>query len=147
MQVVVDIHSRFLFEQSVFAKREQREVTETEFCELMLGAQLQTYGEDLTPLHPYMWAVKGHYYGPTFYNYPYTFGLLFGLGLYAIYQREPDTFRAQYDEFLSECGMADAQTLAAKFGIDISQSDFWNDSLNVIRGQIDEFESLIQKAA
>ncbi len=143
LQVVVDIHSRFLFEKSVFAAREQREQTESEFCSLMLDAQHQTYGDDMASYHPYMWAVKGHYYGPTFYNYPYTFGLLFGLGLYAIYQREPETFRAQYDEFLSECGMADAKTLAAKFGIDVTTPDFWTASLDVIRAQIDEFEGLV----
>ncbi len=143
LQVVVDIHSRFLFESSVFAAREQREQTESEFCALMLNAQHQTYGDDMASYHPYMWAVKGHYYGPTFYNYPYTFGLLFGLGLYAIYQREPETFRAQYDEFLSECGMADAKTLAAKFGIDVTTPEFWTASLDVIRAQIDEFEGLV----
>ena len=143
LQVVVDIHSRFLFESSVFTKRSERELTESEFCALMLDAQHQTYGEDMASYHPYMWAVKGHYYGPTFYNYPYTFGLLFGLGLYAIYQREPENFRAQYDEFLSECGMADAKTLAAKFGIDVTTPKFWTASLNVIRAQIDEFESLV----
>ena len=143
LQVVVDIHSRFLFESSVFAAREQREQTESEFCALMLDAQRQTYGDELASYHPYMWAVKGHYYGPTFYNYPYTFGLLFGLGLYAIYGREPENFRAQYDEFLSECGMADAKTLAAKFGIDVTTPNFWTASLDVIRAQIDEFESLV----
>ena len=145
LQVIIDIHSRFLFESSVFAKRAARELTESEFCELMLDAQRQTYGEAMASYHPYMWAVKGHYYGPTFYNYPYTFGLLFGLGLYAIYRSEPDTFRARYDEFLSECGMADAQTLAAKFGIDVTTTDFWTASLDVIRAQIDEFESLVDQ--
>ena len=57
-------------------------------------------------------AVKGHYYGPTFYNYPYTFGLLFGLGLYAQYQQGPDRFRARYDDLLSATGIADAMTLS-----------------------------------
>ena len=143
LQVVVDIHSRFLFESSVFTAREQREQTESEFCALMLDAQHQTYGNEMASYHPYMWAVKGHYYGASFYNYPYTFGLLFALGLYAIYQREPETFRAQYDEFLSECGMADAKTLAAKFGIDVTTPEFWTASLDVIRAQIDEFDSLV----
>ena len=36
-----------------------------------------------------MWAVKPHYYGSHFYNWPYTYGLLFGLGLFAQYQRRP----------------------------------------------------------
>ncbi len=143
LMVVVDIHSRFLFEQAVFEKRASRDLTASEFCDLMTQAQRATYGEHLEPLHPYMWAVKGHYYGPTFYNYPYTFGLLFGLGLYACYQRDPERFRAQYDDLLGAAGMADAATLARRFGLDTHDIAFWNASLGIIRGQIDEFEALV----
>jgi oligoendopeptidase F len=142
LMVVVDIHSRFLFEQGVFEKRGTRDLTVSEFSELMTNAQRATYGDSLESLHPYMWAVKGHYYGPTFYNYPYTFGLLIGLGLYACYQRDPEGFRGQYDEFLSLAGMADAKTLARHFGLDIGDPAFWNSSLDIIRGQIAEFEAL-----
>lgn len=137
--IVVDIHSRFLFEQSVFERRKERELTISEFNSLMTDAQRATYGDAVDPLHPYMWAVKGHYYGPTFYNYPYTFGLLFGLGLYAIYLREPDTFRNRYDEFLSDTGTDTAVALAARFNLDIETPDFWRASLDVIRHHIDEF--------
>lgn len=143
LMVVVDIHSRFLFEQSVFEKRAVRDLTVSEFNALMLDAQKQTYGEDLEALHPYMWAVKGHYYGPLFYNYPYTFGLLFGLGLYARYLEEPDVFRLQYDSFLSSTGLGDAITLSRQFGADITGVEFWRSSLNVIRDQINEFERLV----
>src|SRR2546421_7996216 len=45
------------------------------------------------------------------------FDLLFDLALYARYQQEPETFRRQYDEFLSSTGVADAKTLAARFGM------------------------------
>ncbi len=144
LMVVVDIHSRFLFEKSVFEKRAERELTISEFKELMTKAQLASYGEDMECLHPFMWAVKGHYYGPTFYNYPYTFGLLFGLGLYAKYQQEPEAFRADYDNFLSSTGMADAVTLGARFGADIESVDFWRSSLSVITKQIEEFEGLVK---
>jgi pepF/M3 family oligoendopeptidase len=143
--VVVDIHSRFLFESAVFDRRAQRELTAREFCELMLDAQRQTYGDGLDPeaLHPYMWAVKGHYYGPTFYNYPYTFGLLFGLGLYARYREDPEGFRAGYDDLLSSTGLADAAALGLRFGIDTRSPAFWRSSLDVIRRSIAEFESLV----
>lgn len=144
LQVVVDIHSRFLFEKGVFERRGQRELTAAEFSELMLDAQRQTYGDGLDGelLHQYMWAVKGHYYGPTFYNYPYTFGLLFALGLYARYRRDPEGFRAGYDDLLSSTGLADAATLGARFGIDTRSVEFWRSSLDVIRGNIAEFERL-----
>jgi len=143
--VVVDIHSRFLFESAVFERRAVRELTPREFDELMLESQRQTYGDGLDPalLHPKMWAVKGHYYGPTFYNYPYTFGLLFGLGLYARYQEDPDRFRAGYDDLLSSTGMADAAALARRFGFDTRSEAFWQASLDVIRRRIVEFEGLV----
>lgn len=142
--VVVDIHSRFLFEKGVFERRPARELAAREFSELMLDCQRQTYGDGLDPelLHPYMWAVKGHYYGPTFYNYPYTFGLLFGLGLYARYREEPSGFHQRYDDLLSSTGLADAATLGARFGIDTRSIEFWRSSLDVIRANISEFETL-----
>lgn len=143
-QVVVDIHSRFLFEQGVFERRRERELSVTEFNQAMLDAQRQTYGEGLDPeaLHPYMWAAKPHYYGATFYNWPYTFGLLFGLGLFARFRDDANSFRASYDDLLSSTGVADAAELCARFDIDVRSADFWRSSLDVIRGQIDEFESL-----
>jgi oligoendopeptidase F len=86
-QILVDILSRFYFEKSVFSRRPAAELGRGELCSLMKEAQEATYGDGLDKLkrHPYMWAVKSHYYDPdlAFYNFPYAFGLLFGLGLYA----------------------------------------------------------------
>ncbi len=145
-QVVVDITSRFLFERAVFERRRERELSIQEFCELMLQSQRDTYGDGLdeAALHPYMWAVKSHYYSPSrsFYNFPYMFGLLFGVGLYARYQQDPDGFRERYDDLLASTGMGDAATLAARFGIDTRSVDFWRASLDVIRADIARFESL-----
>ncbi len=145
-QIIVDITSRFLFEQRLFEKRNQRELSVDELNNIMLEAQRETYGDGLdeTILHPYMWAVKPHYYstGHSYYNYPYMFGLLFGLGLYALYQQDPETFKQGYDEFLSSTGLADAATLAASFGIDIRSEAFWRTSLDVIRRDVALFEDL-----
>jgi len=90
-----------------------------------------------------MWAAKPHYYGSLFYNYPYMFGLLFGLGLYARYQADPEGFKTVYDDLLAATGLGDAATLAERFGIDIRSADFWRSSLDVIRAQIDRFEQLV----
>ncbi len=144
-QVVVDITSRFLFESRVLEKRRERELSPAEMCEMMLQAQRETYGDGLDPnaLHPYMWAVKGHYYGSTFYNFPYMFGLLFGLGLYAQYAKQRQGFHARYDALLSSTGMADAATLARDFGIDLRDGAFWNASFDLIRQDIARLETLL----
>ena len=144
-QVVVDITSRYLFEKAVFEKRRERELSPEEMNGLMLDAQRATYGDGLDPdaLHPYMWAAKPHYYGRAFYNFPYMFGLLFALGLYAVYRREGEAFVPRYDDLLSSTGLADAATLADRFGIDVRTPDFWRASLDTIRGDIDHFETLV----
>ena len=146
-QIVVDITSRFLFEKSVIEARKNGTLTASDFNDLMLAAQKETYGDAILEesLHPYMWAVKSHYYSSdrAFYNYPYMFGLLFGLGLYAKYVEDAEAFKANYDDLLASTGSADAATLAARFGIDTRSKEFWASSLNVIRQDIDEFESLV----
>ncbi len=144
-QVTVDIASRFLFEQEVFKGRVKRELSAGEFCSLMEDAQKQTYGDGLDPeyLHPYMWAVKPHYYSRSFYNFPYMYGMLFGLGLYAQYRQDPEAFKAKYDDLLSSTGMADASTLAHRFGFDVRTPDFWRSSFDVIRERITTFEKSI----
>lgn len=145
-QIVVDIHSRFLFESRVFEGRARRELSVAELNALMLDAQRETYGDGLDPhaLHPYMWAMKPHYYSTarSFYNWPYTFGLLFGLGLYARYREDADRFRAGYDDLLSSTGLEPAADLAARFGIAVRSPAFWRASLDVVREQIAEFERL-----
>ena len=148
-QVVVDIHSRFLFERAFCEARAKRTVSAAEACQLMLDAQDATYGDGLDPdlRHPYMWAAKPHYYSSAFYNWPYTFGLLFGVGLYARYTEDPDRFRDGYDDLLSSCGLASAADLADRFGIDVRSRDFWAASLRVLQDRIDTFVELATRPA
>jgi pepF/M3 family oligoendopeptidase len=145
-QLMVDIASRLAFEEEVFDRRHERELSADELCEIMLDAQRVTYGDGLDPdrLHAYMWAVKPHYYRSEnpFYNFPYTFGQLFGLGLFARYQSDPETFVQHYDDLLSATGMAPAAELAGRFGIDLHDRGFWRASLDVIREDIDRFTAL-----
>jgi oligoendopeptidase F len=81
--------------------------------------------------------------GLSVYNFPYMFGLLFGLGLYAQYRQDPGAFRRNYDDLLSSTGMDDAATLAARFGIDVRTPDFWRSSLDIIKQDIDRFDNLV----
>jgi pepF/M3 family oligoendopeptidase len=148
-QVVVDIHSRYLFETEVFERRATAELSADDFCGIMLRAQKETYGTGLDPayLNPYMWAWKPHYYSPvrSFYNFPYAFGLLFSLGLYSIYREQGETFTSRYDELLRSTGEGRASELASRFGVDICQRTFWEASLNVIETRIEHYRSLAER--
>jgi pepF/M3 family oligoendopeptidase len=145
-QVIVDIYSRFLFEKEVFERREGAELSADDFCEIMLRVQGETYGEALDPdhRHAYMWAWKPHYYsaGRSYYNFPYAFGLLFGLGLYAIYKERGDEFVPDYEDLLRSTGQGTAEELAARFGMDISSVAFWRSSMSVVEERIKEYVKL-----
>jgi pepF/M3 family oligoendopeptidase len=142
-QVTVDIYSRFLFEKEVFERREAAELNADELNEIMENSQKQTYGDGLDSryLQKWMWTWKPHYYstGLSFYNYPYAFGLLFGTGLYAIYQQRGKSFIADYENLLASTGEAPAADLAARFGIDIRSKSFWQDSLKIIKKRVDRY--------
>lgn len=143
-QVIVDILSRFLFESEVFKRRADHTLTPRELCEIMKDAQAKTYegGLDENFTHPYMWACKPHYYSPDlhFYNFPYAFGLLFGLGVYALYQEKGEAFLADYDALLTATSAGDVREVAAGVGIDVTDVEFWRGSVNVLTDRIDEFE-------
>ena len=145
-QVIVDIYSRYLFEKEVFERREHAELTAEDFCEIVERAQAATYGDGLDERfrHKYMWTWKPHYYYPglAFYNYPYTFGQLFGTGLFAIYQEGGATFVPEYKDLLSSTGLGTASELAARFGIDLRSPDFWDGSLKVIADRIERYVDL-----
>ena len=143
-QVVVDIHSRFLFETEVFARRQRRTLGASELNEMMRDAQAAAYGDglDQATAHPYMWILKPHYYGSHFYNWPYTYGLLFGLGLFAEYRRDPDRFRSGYDDLLSRAGMNTAEELGNAFGFDVTDEAFWHASLAVIADRVAQYDQL-----
>jgi pepF/M3 family oligoendopeptidase len=145
-QVIVDILSRFLFESEVFRRRADHMLTPRELCEIMKGAQKETYADGLDEnfMHPYMWACKSHYYSPDlhFYNFPYAFGLLFGLGVYALYLEKGAAFLPDYDELLTATSAGDVRDVAARVGIDVTDVGFWRVSIAVLTERISEFEKL-----
>ncbi len=145
-QVIVDITARYLFEREVFQRRAKAELSADELCELMLRFQKETYSDGLDEryLHTYMWTWKPHYYYPglSFYNFPYAFGLLFGLGLYAIYKQRGASFVPEYEALLAATGEASPAELAARFGINISETTFWAHSLSLIEARIAQYLSI-----
>jgi oligoendopeptidase F len=149
--VIVDILSRFKFESAVFERRKAGELSPDEFSSLMIQAQLDTYGDglDKKQLHKYMWAVKGHYYSQdlSFYNYPYAFGQLLGLALYADYTKDKDGFPGRYKKLLQLTGQASANDVTKEAGFDIENPEFWQSGVDIIAKRVAEFGKLVSKAA
>lgn len=150
-QVCVDILCRFYFEKAVFQARKDGELMPDDMCRIMLDCQKKTYGDGLdeNQLHPYMWAVKGHYYstGFSFYNYPYAFGQLFGLGLYNRSTKEKGStpFYEKYNHLLSLTGQLPAEEVAKTAGIDITDPAFWQEGMDIIASYAKQLDDLAQK--
>jgi pepF/M3 family oligoendopeptidase len=144
-QVIVDIYSRFLFEDEVFRRRPEGPLSVQECKDIMLEAQRQTYGDGLEgDLHPYMWLCKTHYYhaGHNYYNFPYAYGQLFAKGLYAKYLAEGEAFYDQYTALLATTGKANLYDIGKQAGIDVRDPAFWKNSLEVVAQDIEKFVTL-----
>jgi oligoendopeptidase F len=135
----------FEFEREAFARRADRELTVTEVEAMMARAWLDLVGDAVDPDTIWLtsWTAPHLYIDETtFYNFPYAFGMLFGLGLLAERDAEPDGFFDRFDELLADSGMIEAPELAARFGISLRNADFWHSALALFRADVDRYEEL-----
>ena len=97
----------------------------------------RAYGDSICVKHPYMWAVKSHYYSADFsyYNYPYAFGELFALSLYR--RREEKDFPGLYRKLLMNTGRMSTEAAAGSIGCNISEKDFWMAGIEFIASYIE----------
>lgn len=148
-QIMCDIYSRFLFEKSVFDKRNEGFLFPDQLEALMLDAQKKAYGDGLDPefLHPYMWINKGHYYSSSlsYYNFPYAFGGLFARGLIVKYQELKEDFVPRYRQLLHDTTISSCEDVAKLLDIDLTSKDFWVSSLKTAEARINEFLELSEK--
>lgn len=145
-QIIVDIYSRYRFEDAVLRRRKEEFMGAAELCRIMLQAQADSYGDGLDSAlrHPYMWLCKSHYYGSTFYNFPYAFGGLFARGLYAKYAKEGASFVPIYKKLLHTTTVATAEDAAKVAGIDLTDKEFWLSALAEVEEKIDMFCALVE---
>lgn len=143
----MNIHARFIFETNFYETRQKQILSDEEITQLMAEAQKEAYAGALATYHPHFWASKLHFYidDVPFYNFPYTFGYLFSMGIYAYAQQSDGNFEDQYIALLRDTASMTTEELAQKhLGVDLTQPDFWQSAIDVIVKDIDEFMELSQ---
>ena len=142
-QTIVDIYSRFLFESRIIEARKLGPLKPKQLCEMFKQAQQEAYGE-LEVYHDYLWIPKPHYYysSKSFYNFPYTFGNLYALGLYKQYTEQGDAFVEKYKHMLNATGKMDAADVGKLVGVDFSDKKFWKGSIQIFIDTIEEWIAL-----
>ncbi|MGL6248197.1 MAG: M3 family oligoendopeptidase, partial [Culicoidibacterales bacterium] len=117
--------------------------------ELYRECEAKAYGDavDLSESRGLAWVMTPHYFIPGFhyYNFPYTFGLLYAKGLYAKYLQAPADFCEQYDQMLRLTGKAEIETVTQTMGIDVQDEQFWLDAIAVMEEDIEAYEQLANK--
>ena len=141
----LNIRARFLFEDAFYTERAEGVVSENRLNELMVDAQKEAFGNSLSTYHPHFWAAKLHFFidSVPFYNFPYTFGYLFSLGIYAEYVKHPEGFEEKYIALLRDTGSMKVEDLANKhLGVDITKEDFWAAGIALVAQDAQEFTAL-----
>ena len=148
---LLNIPMRFEFERALYEERKAGELSIGRLKDLMLEAQRHSYGDALADdeLDPWFWASKLHFYitGTSFYNFPYTFGYLFSLGIFARAKQEGPDFLPRYEELLRRTGSDTAEAVARRsLGVDLESPDFWQASVDLIEEDLSEFRRSVSSA-
>ncbi|WP_078545496.1 M3 family oligoendopeptidase [Litchfieldia alkalitelluris] len=141
----MNIHARFIFETAFYEERRNGIVSAERLNELMEQAQKEAYCDALSEYEPQFWASKMHFYltQVPFYNFPYTFGYLFSLGIYAQAIEEGTDYEEKYIALLKDTASMKVEDLAQKhLGIDLTKRDFWEKAVKLSVKDVEEFLEL-----
>lgn len=146
MTFLLNIPARFTFEQKLVEARKQGFVL-ADTLKTMMGDSWQHWYEDSLGSYDEMfWASKLHFSisGLGFYNYPYLFGYLFSLGIYAQKDHYGDGFKDLYTNLLRDTGTMTAEDLVQHhLQQDIRQAEFWQASLDIVDRAVSRLETLV----
>ncbi len=143
----MNIHARFIFENRFYEERKEGLVSVNRLNEIMVEAQKEAYQDALDEYDPNFWSSKLHFHitGVPFYNFPYTFGYLFSLGIYAAAKEQGENFEDAYIALLRDTGRMNVEDLAMKhMNVDLTKPDFWEAAIQLCVKDVEEFIELTQ---
>lgn len=144
----MNIHARFIFENDFYTARQQGLVAPEKITEMMTAAQKEAYADGLATYHPHFWAAKLHFFidDVPFYNFPYTFGYLFSMGIYAQAMKSDGNFEDQYIALLRDTAAMTTEELAQKhLNVDLTKPDFWQAGIDMVLHDIADFMDLTKE--
>ncbi|MCE7553864.1 M3 family oligoendopeptidase [Aliivibrio fischeri] len=148
LALTINIPVRYEFEKAFYEQRSSKELGAEDLSELMRVTWEEWYGDSMSEADSLFWASKLHFSIPevSFYNYPYLFGYLFSIGVYAQREAKGADFYGDYINLLRDTGTMRAEEVVQKhLQMDLTQETFWQQSLDRVSNQIDEFERLISE--
>ena len=79
-------------------------------------------------------------------TFPYTFGYLLSLGVYAIGKESGGDFPQKYRQLLLATGCQNAEdAVQSTMGFDLRKPDFWRKSLSIVADRVRQFVQLADR--
>ncbi|KAF1304173.1 M3 family oligoendopeptidase [Enterococcus saccharolyticus] len=144
----MNIHTRYIFENNFYQARQKGLVSSEQISTMMLEAQKESYLDSLGCYHPHFWAAKLHFFidDVPFYNFPYTFGYLFSMGIYAYANQQGTNFEDEYIALLRDTASMTTEELAQKhLQADLTKPDFWQAGIDMVLKDVEEFMTLTEE--
>lgn len=135
------------FEQGLHAvRRAEGELSSERIGDIWFDVNAALYRGSITLTDDYRWwwAYIPHFIHSPFYCYAYGFGELLVLALYELYQEQGAAFVPRYLDLLAAGGSEAPATLLGRLDLDITQPDFWQRGLSVIRRLVEEAKTLAE---
>jgi oligoendopeptidase F len=133
------------FERLVYAARRQGPLTADQLDALTVEQQHETWGDALGEPMPWAWCGRKHLFTMPFYNWPYTFGALFGALLRARARAEGSAFFETWNEVLRRSAWQPAEVLVTEvLGLDPADQGTWDLALARVRDQVDAYLAATQ---
>ena len=145
---LLNIPARYEFERRFYDARAERPQRPDELRAMMSEAWQVWYGDSISETDPMFWANKLHFYisGLSFYNFPYLFGYLFSLGVYAKRAEFGTEFYPRYEALLQDTGRMMAEDLAEQhLDVRIDEPEFWRQTIASLKPRVDAFEELLDE--
>ena len=146
--MLLNIPARFEFEKRLVEARKVGALRPAQLCTTMNESWEKWFESSLAQYDDLFWASKLHFSISSlgFYNYPYLFGYLFSLGIYAQQDNYGEQFNQKYTDLLRDTGIMTAEDVVRKhLNKDLTQPQFWEDSLAIVEASVTRFEQLAQQ--
>jgi len=129
------------------ARRSEGELSTERISEFWLETQKAMFQGSVNLRDDYAiwWSYIPHFLNTPGYVYAYSFGELLVLALYRLYQQRGADFVPQFIDVLTAGDSDWPDKILAKAGIDLTDLNFWNDGLAILREMVDEEERLARE--
>ncbi|MDG2169947.1 MAG: M3 family oligoendopeptidase [Opitutales bacterium] len=148
MAFLLDIPVRYRWEERIYEERRVGIVSVKRMKKIMVEEQQKQFGDKLNEdgLDPYFWCSKLHFYidDIRFYNFPYTFGYLLSVSLFARFKEEGSSFLPSYETFLQKSGsMSCEQVVQETLGENIQDPAFWKRAIESLNEPFTKLKALL----